>query len=172
MRRRPQLRNKLALVALLSGVLLTGSVPLQNPRVRSIGELLSCQCGCGSSVTSCNMMNCHSAGPLRERVLSMVEAGVSDDQILATLEKEYGKIVLRKPPTQGFYLISWVMPFIGLGGGLALVWFMLQRYMAKRPATATAGTSVQAGIEPDSPELARYRDRIEKDLSDMDSGRK
>jgi cytochrome c-type biogenesis protein CcmH/NrfF len=154
----------------MSGVLLTGSVPLQNPRVRSIGELLSCQCGCGSSVTSCNMMNCHSAGPLRERVLAMVEAGVSDDEILATLEKEYGKIILRKPPAEGFYLISWVMPFIGLGGGLALVWFVLQRYMAKRPATA--GASTGAGAEPDSPELARYRERIEKDLSDMDGGLK
>jgi cytochrome c-type biogenesis protein CcmH/NrfF len=154
----------------MSGVLLTGSVPLQNPRVRSIGELLSCQCGCGSSVTSCNMMNCHSAGPLRERVLAMVEAGVSDDEILATLEKEYGKIILRKPPAEGFYLISWVMPFIGLGGGLALVWFVLQRYMAKRPATA--GASAGAGAEPDSPELARYRERIEKDLSDMDGGLK
>jgi cytochrome c-type biogenesis protein CcmH/NrfF len=166
------LRNKLALVALLSGVLLTGSVPLQNPRVRSVGELLSCQCGCGSSVTSCNMMNCHSAGPLREELLKMVEAGVGDDQILAAFEKEYGKIILRKPPAEGFYLISWVMPFIGLGGGLALIWFVLQRYMAKRPATAAAGTSAEAGAAPDSPELARYRERIEKDLSDMDSGRK
>lgn len=154
----------------MSGVLLTGSVPLQNPRVRSIGELLSCQCGCGSSVTSCNMMNCHSAGPLRERVLAMVEAGVGDDQILAALEKEYGKIILRKPPAEGFYLISWVMPFIGLGGGLAFVWFVLQRYMAKRPATAGASAGMSA--EPDSPELARYRERIEKELSDMESGRK
>jgi len=154
----------------MSCVLLTGSVPLQNPRVRSVGELLSCQCGCGSSVTSCNMMNCHSAGPLRERLLQMVEAGVSDDEILATFEKEYGKIILRKPPVEGFYLISWVMPFIGLGGGLAVVWFVLQRYMARRPATAT-GTAIEPGAEPDSPELARYRERIEKDLADMDSGK-
>jgi len=172
MRRRPRLRNKLALVALLSGVLLTGSVPLQNPRVRSIGELLSCQCGCGASLSSCNMQNCHSAGPLREHLLQMVEAGIGDDQILATFEKEYGKIILRKPPAEGFYLLGWVMPFIGLGGGLALVWFMLQRYMAKRPTTAAAGASAGAGVEPDSPELTRYRERIEKDLSDMDSGRK
>ena len=117
----------------MSGVLLTGSVPLQNPRVRSIGELLSCQCGCGSSVTSCNMMNCHSAGPLRERVLAMVEAGVGDDQILAALEKEYGKIILRKPPAEGFYLISWVMPFIGLGGGLAFVWFVATALHGQAP---------------------------------------
>jgi cytochrome c-type biogenesis protein CcmH/NrfF len=157
----------------MSAVLLTGSVPLENPRVRSIGELLSCQCGCGSSVTSCNMMNCHSSGPLRERVLKMVEAGVSDDQILATLEQEYGKIILRKPPAQGFYLISWIMPFIGLGGGLAVVWFVLQRILARRPVAAAAGgISTDAGAEPDSPELARYRERIEKEMSDLDGGQK
>jgi cytochrome c-type biogenesis protein CcmH/NrfF len=156
----------------MSGVLLTGSVPLQNPRVRSVGELLKCQCGCNYSVASCNMQGCHFSDPMRARLLQMVEAGVSDDQILATLEKEYGKIILRKPPAEGFYLISWVMPFIGLGGGLAFVWFMLQRYRAKGSATAAVGTSAGAGVEPDSPELARYRERIEKDLTEMDSGRK
>ena len=154
----------------MSGVLLTGSVPLQNPHVRSLGELLSCQCGCGSSVTSCNMQNCHSSGPLRERLLQMVEAGVGDDQILVTFEKEYGKIILRKPPAEGFYLLSWLMPFVGLAGGLAFVGLVLQRYMAKRPAAA--GTASEVAVQPDSPELARYRERIEKDLADMDSGRK
>ncbi len=171
MKNRQPLLNKLALVALLSGALLTGSVPLQNPRVRSLGELLTCQCGCGSSVTSCNMMNCHSSGPLRERLLQMVEAGVSDDQILATFEQEYGKIILRKPPAQGFYLMAWVMPFVGLGGGLALLWFILQRIYSRRPAAA-GGASAHPGAELDSPELARYRERIEKDLSDMDGGQK
>ena len=172
MRNRQPLRSKLALVALLSGVLLSGSVPLQNPRVRSVGELLTCQCGCGSSVSSCNMQNCHSSGPIRERLLQMVEAGVSDDQILATFEQEYSKIILRKPPAQGFFLIAWVMPFIGLGGGLALLWFVIQRILARRPVAATSGASADLGIEPDSPELTRYRDRIEKDLSDMDAGQK
>ena len=172
MKKRLPLRNKLALVALLSGVLLTGSVPLENPRVRTLGELFSCQCGCGSSVTSCNMMHCESSGPLRERLLKMVEAGVSDEEILATFQRDYGKIILRKPPAEGFYLISWVMPFIGLAAGLAFVWFILQRIKAKRPATEAAGASASVSIEPDSPELARYRERIEKDLADMESGRK
>ncbi len=171
MKRRLPLRSSIALVALLSGVLLTGSVPLQNPRVRTVGELLTCQCGCNYSIGSCNMQACHFADPMRARLLQMVEAGISDDQIVATIEKEYGKIILRKPPAEGFYLVSWVMPFVGLAGGLALVWFMLQRYMAKRTATPGAPNSV-ASVEPDSPELARYRDRIEKEMSDMDSGRK
>jgi cytochrome c-type biogenesis protein CcmH/NrfF len=170
MRDRLRLRSKVALVALFTSVLLTGSVPLQNPRVRSVGELLSCQCGCGASITSCNMQNCHSASPIRERLLQMVEAGESDEQILTTFEQEYGKIILRKPPARGFFLMAWVMPFIGLGGGLAVVWFVLQRLLARRPATA--GASAQVDVDADSPDLARYRDRIERELDELDGGPK
>ena len=161
------LRSSLAIVVLMSAALLTGSVPLSNPRVRSIGSMLMCQCGCGASVSECNMQNCHSSGPLREELLRMVEAGVSDQQILATLEREYGKVILRQPPTQGFYLVSWIMPFVGLGAGLALLWLILRRYLA--PRAATAGPSV-ATLAPESPELTRYRERIEKDLADLDAG--
>ena len=56
------LRNSLAVVVLMSGALLTGSVPLANPHVRSLGSMLMCQCGCGASITECNMQNCHSSG--------------------------------------------------------------------------------------------------------------
>jgi cytochrome c-type biogenesis protein CcmH len=156
--------SSLALAALMSAALLTGSVPLQNPRVRSLGELLTCQCGCNYSISSCNMQGCHFADPARARLLQMVEAGVSDEQILATFEREYGKVILRQPPAKGFYLISWIMPFAGLGAGLALLWLILRRYLGPRPAAATAS----AAAAPDSPALARYRERIEKDMADTD----
>ena len=55
------------------------------------------------------------------------------------------------------------MPFAGLGAGLALLWLILRRYLVRRPAQAAA-TAAAA----DSPELARYRKRIEKDMADMD----
>jgi len=172
MKKRLPLRNRLALIALLSSVLLTGGVPLGNPRVRTIADQLACQCGCGASVRSCDMPNCHSSGPIRDRLLRMVEAGVSDEEILATIEKEYGKVILLKPPTEGFYLVSWVMPFVGLAGGLVIVWFVLQRIMARRPSAEAASPSGTVSVEPDSPDLAHYRERIEKDLADMDAGRK
>jgi len=160
------LRNSLALVLLMSAALLTGSVPLSNPRVRSLGSMLMCQCGCGASISECNMQNCHSAGPIREELLRMVEAGLSDEQILANFEREYGKVILRQPPAQGFYLISWIMPFVGLGAGLALLWLILRRYLGPRTATVSASPAAA----PESPELARYRERIEKDMADLDAG--
>jgi cytochrome c-type biogenesis protein CcmH len=149
----------------MSMALLTGSVPLQNPHVRTVGELLTCQCGCGASITSCNMMNCHFAEPARERLLKLVEAGATDEQILAAFEKDYGKSILRQPPAQGFDLLAWVMPFAGLGAGLVLVWLVLQHYMKRRPAAATVAVG-------ESDELKRYRERIEKELADMDTDAK
>jgi cytochrome c-type biogenesis protein CcmH len=156
-------RSRLALAVLLSAALLTGSVPLQNSRVRALGEMLTCQCGCNYSIASCTMQGCHFADPARARLLEMVEAGMTDEQILAAFERQYGKAILRQPPAEGFYLISWIMPFAGLLAGLALLWLILRRYLGRRPAPASASAAAA-----ESPELARYRERIEKDMADMD----
>jgi cytochrome c-type biogenesis protein CcmH/NrfF len=161
----PRLRSKLFLVFLLTVALLQSAVPLADARVRKLGELLKCQCGCGASITECNMINCHFADPVREELLKLVESGMSEQAILDAFVEKHGKIILRKPPTEGFYLVGWIMPFVGVAGGLALVWIILQQYLSRRPAAV-----VSAGGAPpaDSPELARYRDRIEKDLADLE----
>ena len=56
---------------------------LENPRVRQLGDQLACLCGCGSSVTSCNMLHCHFSDPARQKLLAMVKAGMSDSAIFA-----------------------------------------------------------------------------------------
>jgi cytochrome c-type biogenesis protein CcmH/NrfF len=155
--------NRLALGALLTVALAMGSVPLNNPRVRSLGELLKCQCGCPYTVSSCDMQNCHFAEPVREELLKMVESGMTEKQILDVFEKRYGKLILTRPPAEGFYLLGWVMPFVGLGLGLTVIVLLLQRYMSRRQATAAAAGPVQ-----ETPELSRYREQIEKDLSDLE----
>jgi cytochrome c-type biogenesis protein CcmH/NrfF len=155
--------SKLLLFLVLTVTLLQSSVPLTDARVRSLGELLMCRCGCGASITSCNMINCHFADPVRAKLLKMVEAGMQEQQILDVFVGKYGKVILRKPPAEGFYLVGWVMPFVGVAGGLALLWLVLQRYLSRRPAPANA-----AAPPADSPELARYREKIEKDLADLD----
>jgi cytochrome c-type biogenesis protein CcmH/NrfF len=163
-RSRSSWRIKALLVLVFTGALLTGSIPLANPHVRSVGELLTCQCGCGYSITSCNMMHCHFAEPARDRLLSMVEAGMTDEQILAGFEKDYGKVVLRQPPAQGFFLLSWIMPYVGLGGGFVLLLMVFQYFLKKRARAAAA-----VPVTHESADLARYRERIEKDLADMDT---
>jgi len=144
----------LALAVLLLGQ--DGGIPLENARVRQLGRQLICLCGCGSSVTECNMLHCHFSDPARQKLLSMVNAGASDADILDAFVKEYGQQILLNPPSEGFNLLGWLMPFIAIAGGLALVWVIIKRF--RRPLAVI-------GPEPDPAMMAR----IEKDLDNLDS---
>lgn len=156
-----QFRSSFLLLVLVVACLAQTGTPLANPSVRRIGEQLMCQCGCGATVTSCNMINCHFSDPVRVKILSLVNAGKPDSEILDSFVKEYGKIILAQPPSDGFNLMAWVMPFVGLAFGFMLLWYVIRRFT--RPRVATAGTSLSAE------QYDRYRERIEKDLSSLDS---
>ncbi len=131
-----------------------GGTPLENPRVRLLGDQLGCLCGCGSSVTSCNMLHCHFSEPARQKLLTMVSAGMSDSDIFAAFVKDYGPQILLKPPAEGFNLLGWVMPFVAIAAGLAAVWWFIQRF--RKP--------LAAGPEPDAATLAR----VERELENLD----
>lgn len=146
----------MAAAALMLG---QGGIPLENARVRRLGEQLACLCGCGSSVTSCNMLHCHFSDPARQKLLSMVNAGMPDGVIFETFVKENGTRVLLKPPAEGFNLLGWVMPFIALAFGFVFVSKFIQHF---RRAPAAAGAA------PDPAVLARYQERIDKDLENLD----
>lgn len=139
------------LVAAAALMLGQGGTPLENPRVRQIGDQLACLCGCGSSVTSCNMLHCHFSEPARQKLLTMVNAGMGDSAILASFVKDYGPQILLKPPAEGFNLLGWFMPFIAIAAGLVAVWWFIQRF--HKP--------LAAGPEPDAATLARVERELE-----------
>lgn len=156
-----RLRSSLLLVVLTVAALAERGDPLLNPRVRQVGEHFGCQCGCGATVTSCNMIRCHYADPARKKIADMVDAGKSDDEIKQSFIKEEGLKVVLEPPKEGAYLAAWVMPFIGLALGGGVVLLMLQKLRQPKPAPA-------GPVRPpmDEATLARYRERIEKELGD------
>ena len=158
--RRPwQSRILLTLVAAL--FLAHGATPLSNERVRALGNMLHCKCGCNASVTECNMLQCHFSDPVRQELLTMVEAGRSDNEIMDAMVGEYGKDILQKPPAEGFYMLSYVMPYAGLAFGLGLIGLLIRFYMRRRPEAQAAGGQA-------SPELTRFQAQIDKDLADID----
>lgn len=133
--------------------------PLVDPEVRRIGEQLRCMCeGCSYTVTSCNMLSCKGAEYGRAKLLRLVQQGLNEEQIKADFVKEFGTIVLTKPPSTGFNLLGWVMPFVVLLAGLLLVWFVLKRFLRK-PATVPA---------VDDEILSRYQGRIDQDLKTLE----
>ncbi len=153
------LRSSLLALALAAASLPQTGSPLENARVRRLGDLLACLCGCGSTITSCNMLHCHFSEPARAKLLALVNAGESDAAIFDAFVQQYGKQILLKPPAEGFNLLGWVMPFLGIALGLAVVWWLIQRF---RKPLAVAGPELDPAV------LARYRERIDKDLDKLD----
>ncbi len=152
--------NLLLLAAVAVGLGQTGT-PLANPEVRRLGEGLRCMCGCSYTITSCNMLNCHWVEPARRKLAAMVDKGMSDAAIYEEFVRENGRVILTKPPSDGFNAVGWVMPYAALAAGLAAIAWFLKRLM--RPA------AIGPPVDIDSEEYARYRERIEKDLSGLDS---
>lgn len=128
--------------------------------IHRVGERLACLCGtCNNTVASCPMLHCHYAEPAKQKIAAMAAAGASDAAIIESFVKEYGLRALAAPPAEGFNLLGWAMPFLGLAAGLTFTWWFLQRFR-RRPAPAAGGDL--------DPTLARYRQRIEKELENLD----
>ena len=54
---------------------------------------------------------------VREEIVSLVDRGKSDTQILTTIEAAYGPSILLSPPTSGLGALLWIVPtavFVGL----------------------------------------------------------
>ena len=133
--------------------------PLVDPEVRRVGEQLRCMCGgCNYTVTSCNMLSCRGADHGRAKLMGLVQKGLNEEQIKAEFVKESGTVVLTKPPSEGFYLLGWLMPFAALLAGLLVVAWVLKHFL-KKPAVAPA---------TEDEVLSRYQRRIDQDLTKLD----
>lgn len=98
------------------------------PSFQEIEEALTCQCGCGLTVHSCNHLECPSAIPLRREIREQLALGLDGGAVLAHFEKKYGEKILSSPTARGFNLTAWTMPFVLLAAGAALVAVTLRRW--------------------------------------------
>jgi cytochrome c-type biogenesis protein CcmH/NrfF len=91
-------------------------------------------------------------------VLAMVAESPSDDTILQGFVQKYGMTVLAAPGTSGFSYVAWLVPFVALGLGLALL-VVIVRVWKSRPVPALAD-----GIAPiHGEDLDRFRQQAQKE---------
>ena len=126
--------------------------------VRRVGMRLQCQCGCKDSVATCSMLECGFSKPAKEKIARMLALGMSDQQIIDDFVREYGPGIYLSPPSA----FGWIVPYASVGFGLVVICLFLKKYRKPRPL-AEIGP-----IELDDPELARYKDQIEKDLANFE----
>jgi cytochrome c-type biogenesis protein CcmH/NrfF len=126
--------------------------------VRRVGSRLQCQCGCKDSVATCSMLECHFSKPANERIAQMQSVGMSDEQIVQAFIRDYGMAVYLAPPNA----FGWIIPYSAVGFGLVVIFVFVRKYYKPKVMT-DLGT-----IEADDPELAKYKEQIEKDTANLD----
>jgi len=151
-------KNSLLLVILAVAALAQTASEKPSLDVRRVGMRLQCQCGCKDSVATCSMLECGFSKPAKEKIARMLALGMSDQQIIDDFVREYGPGIYLSPPSA----FGWIVPYASVGFGLVVICLFLKKYRKPRPL-AEIGP-----IELDDPELARYKDQIEKDLANFE----
>jgi cytochrome c-type biogenesis protein CcmH len=125
--------------------------------VRRVGAHIGCQCGCKDTVATCAMLECSFSKPAKEKIAKLQAAGQTDKTIIDQFVAEFGPAVYRGDPSA----FGWLVPYLLIAPGLALIWWFVRRYRRPRPIA-------EIGPAPDDSELAKYREQIEKDLAHLE----
>ena len=146
----------LALCALVAAIAPTGAAaPVNEDTVQKIAAQLRCVvCQSLSVADSPSETAQQMRGVIRERLA----AGETPEQVKAYFVDKYGLWILLEPPRQGFSLLVWVIPYVGLLGGLVLVVLALRRW-TRRPRAAPVDAR---------PVDEATRQRIRQEMAEMD----
>lgn len=105
-----------------------------NRRAKSIGQSLRCVVCQNQSIEE---SDASLALDMRTLVRARVQAGDSEDDVIAFMQERYGDFVLLKPPVQKNTYVLWFAPF--LLALLGLFWFAVQ---SRRKVNGTAPTAI------------------------------
>lgn len=137
----------------------------EGPTFQELEESLTCQCGCGLTVHSCNHLQCPSALPLRQEIRDQMAKGLDKATILGHFADKYGEKILSSPTTTGFNLTAWIMPFAVLLIGSGIVMLTLLRWRRGRRRVAQPAPLAPVDGTGSSP----YEKILERELSELDS---
>ena len=113
-------------VLLLLGSLTFGQDSSRDETVSRITANLMCTCGCPHIIHQCGD-ECSVAPQLEKEISELVTSGRTEEEVYAIFEASYGRRVLAVPRAEGFNLLVWVMPFVGLLAGAAFIFLVINR---------------------------------------------
>ena len=103
-----------------------GQIYSPDETVSRIAENLMCTCGCPHIIGQCGD-ECSVAPQLVHEISQLVTAGNTEEEVYKIFEEKYGLRVRAVPKAEGFNLLVWVMPFVGLLAGIVVVFFVINR---------------------------------------------
>lgn len=140
-------------------------------RYQRLAAKLRCVCPCHQSMLSeCSNMQCSARAQLDAAMVKLsqkVRSSDSDELILQAFVQEFGPEVLAAPPTHGFSLVVWIMPWVAAGLGLWALLAVLHYWRAQRPSAEPAGAPAAPAGDGD-PALARVHEEIARELGDWE----
>ncbi len=135
--------------------LASGAQPATEDTVREIAAQLRCVVCQTLSVADSPSETAHQ---MRAIIRERLAAGDTPEQVKAYFVEKYGLWILLSPPRQGFNLLVWVVPFVGLLLGLGLVGLAVRRWSRRLPPSGAAPAPVDEAM----------RARIHREMAELD----
>jgi cytochrome c-type biogenesis protein CcmH/NrfF len=130
---------------------------------QEIEESLTCQCGCGLTVHSCNHLQCPSGEPMKKEIADRLSRGEDRETILAAFRQRYGEKVLSSPTFRGFNWLAWVTPFAVFFAGALGVTLVIRRWVRAPTAPPPPGSAGSVGDDDLRRRLARELEELDRD---------
>jgi len=127
-------------------------------RIDRLGHQIMCVCGCNQILLECNHVGCSYSSRMRDELTSAVTRGADDKGILQFFIQTYGTAVLAAPANTGFNRMAWIMPYLALVLGIALVVFMVRLWSKRPPVSSTRIPAALRGSE-----LERFRQQARRE---------
>lgn len=124
-------------------------------RFNNLDHRLMCTCGCNEVLGECGNIGCPAKGPEMAELTAQIDAGKTDQQILAWFAAKYGATVLAAPPARGFDLVAWIAPFAVFGAALLGTILLIHRW-AELPGGKAPAPAEGAALDP------AERERLDK----------
>ncbi|HLK05874.1 MAG TPA: cytochrome c-type biogenesis protein CcmH [Candidatus Acidoferrum sp.] len=154
-----------------------GLAPIATLNVRAeldhaheLGKQVRCSCGgCEQSAGTCYHVGgafsgpCEMAKTMIKEIQGHLDKGLTDDQVIQAMIKEYGTAAYVEPPKEGFGLVAWLMPGVYLLAGAGLVLFVISRWR-KRGVASEAVIAKQSPVSPEV--LARAKALAQKAMEE------
>lgn len=148
----------LGVVLILTALLATPVSASSEPTLNSIAEQLVCQCGCTQTVAACNEPDCSTREAIKASIGQKLAQGQSESQILQSFVGQYGEKVLVTPPKSGFNLVAWILPFVAILAGAAIIIFAMRAWVRRGSQSPTTTTTERERGDDE------YRRRVEQEL--------
>jgi cytochrome c-type biogenesis protein CcmH/NrfF len=152
------LRRSAQLIAIALAVFALLGAGDESARVNDLGHRMMCVCGCNQILLECNHVGCSYSDRMRGELIAAVDRGDNDDMTLQVFVQKYGTTVMAAPTKSGFNRVAWIMPYLVLVLGLAMVTLIVRAWRSRPLVLPVGAVAAVHGAE-----LEYFRDQARKD---------